>query len=201
VAWAAPPRGAAFSGRAQGSVQPVGAAVRTSLRRLSASRPASAYSFLRSCSQSPPIHLLNRRRTQRQPHPHLLEHHGAAPGSRGTRSRLACPRWPSTAHASRRLPSLGRSGVEQLHIPPAQIRQRLRRAGAARSRREARGRRRRRRPGYVLFLLQQRPRPSLPRPQAFPQRRRGTSSRTCSGEAPGRCRYLRYGETKVVLAG
>jgi hypothetical protein len=55
VAWAARPRGAAFSGRAQGSVQPAGAAVRTSLRRLSASRPASAYSFLRSCSQSPPI--------------------------------------------------------------------------------------------------------------------------------------------------
>jgi hypothetical protein len=109
----------------------------------------------------PQIHLPNRRRTQRQPHPHLLEHHGAAPGSRGARSRLDCPRWPSTAHASRRPPSPGRGGVEQLNVPPAQIRQSLRRAGAARSRREARGRRRRRSPGYVLFLLQQRPRPSL----------------------------------------
>jgi hypothetical protein len=55
VAWAARLRGAAMasSGHAQGSVQPAGVAVRTSLRRLPA-RTASAYSFLQPRSQSPP---------------------------------------------------------------------------------------------------------------------------------------------------
>jgi hypothetical protein len=124
VAWAARLRGAAMasSGHAQGSVQPAGVAVRTSLRRLPASRTASAYSFGPSSNpvhNLPQIHLLHRRRRQRRPHPPLPEHHGAAPGCRGARSRPACPRWPSSAHASQRPPSPGRSGVEQLRVPPA----------------------------------------------------------------------------------